>query len=427
MNKVSESLLALSKARIHTDDIRGDFMERIVSQCAKLYNLTGIPVLLVSSRAGTAFMEPQTPEDYLDVKFVELLLTDFRLQKRNTTHPLIYYIEPGYFLGICALTQELYAIIGLISPIPHGRQEILALCATVIKPAYLQQLCDRMIKMPLFSLEQLKDFICLLTESTQGKPLPKENILFSDIYLNEIHRPDTVSQELFRQRESAELHAPIDFETAVCHAIETGNQEELMKILYTPIGGRVGKMSSDALRQAKYTMICMATLASRAAIRGGVSEELAFCMSDSFCQCADEAKDILQIQRITFSMLTEYCGKVKECKGRQALSNPVTKCMAYISDHLHESISLDALSVHCNLCSRSLSLRFKAEMGMGIPEYIHREKIKEAQYLLRRDDYSLSEISCFLNYPSQSYFTQIFKKYCGMTPQQYRDKSYTIP
>ena len=95
--------------------------------------------------------------------------------------------------------------------------------------------------------------------------------------------------------------------------------------------------------------------------------------------------------------------------------------MDYISVHLHETINLDQLSQHCGLCSRSLSLRFREELGMGIPEYIHREKIREAEYLLRHTDYSLSDIALFLNYPSQSYFTQIFKKYRQQTPQQYRD------
>ena len=60
-------------------------------------------------------------------------------------------------------------------------------------------------------------------------------------------------------------------------------------------------------------------------------------------------------------------------------------------------------------------------MGMGIPEYIHREKLQEARYLLRHTDSTLSQITNYLNYPSQSYFTQIFKKYEGMTPQQYRE------
>lgn len=46
---------------------------------------------------------------------------------------------------------------------------------------------------------------------------------------------------------------------------------------------------------------------------------------------------------------------------------------------------------------------------MGIPEYIHREKLREARYLLDYTDYTLAEIAGFLNYPTQSYFTQIFK------------------
>lgn len=58
---------------------------------------------------------------------------------------------------------------------------------------------------------------------------------------------------------------------------------------------------------------------------------------------------------------------------------------------------------------------------MGIPEYIHREKLREAKYLLERTSYTLTQITAFLNYPTQSYFTQIFKKYEGCTPQKYRD------
>ena len=100
----------------------------------------------------------------------------------------------------------------------------------------------------------------------------------------------------------------------------------------------------------------------------------------------------------------------------------IEKCLTYISVHLHEPVGLEDLSRHCNLCGRSLSLRFRKELGMSIPDYIHREKLREAEYMLRHTDYSLSAITMYLNYPSQSYFTQVFKKYRGQTPQQYRDR-----
>lgn len=58
---------------------------------------------------------------------------------------------------------------------------------------------------------------------------------------------------------------------------------------------------------------------------------------------------------------------------------------------------------------------------MEIPEYVHREKLREAACLLRHTDYTLSEITVYLNYPSQTCFTRIFKKYRSLTPRLYRN------
>ena len=184
-------------------------------------------------------------------------------------------------------------------------------------------------------------------------------------------------------------------------------------------------MSQNDLRQMKYSFISMATLCSRAAIRGGLAPETAFSLSDLYCQRADVLTEISLIENLTFTMLMDYCGKVRAIKKQPNGSPVVEKCKTYISVHLHESFGLEELSRYCGLCGRSLSLHFKKETGMGIPEYIHREKLAEARYLLKHTDYSLSEITSFLNYPSQSYFTQIFRKYNGQTPGQYRQGLYS--
>jgi AraC-like DNA-binding protein len=57
---------------------------------------------------------------------------------------------------------------------------------------------------------------------------------------------------------------------------------------------------------------------------------------------------------------------------------------------------------------------------MTVGEYVQREKMEEAVFLLRHTATSLSEIAAYLNYSSQSYFTQQFKKYTGETPERYR-------
>ena len=83
---------------------------------------------------------------------------------------------------------------------------------------------------------------------------------------------------------------------------------------------------------------------------------------------------------------------------------------------------MEALSEHCHLCRRSLTIRFQKEMGMTVSEYVQKEKTQEAKFLLHHTSTSLSEIATYLNYSSQSYFTQQFKKSTGETPEQYRKR-----
>ena len=103
-------------------------------------------------------------------------------------------------------------------------------------------------------------------------------------------------------------------------------------------------MSLNELRQQKYTFICMATLVTRAAIRGGVAEETAFSLSDLYCQRADLLTEVPLLQNLTFTMLMDFCGKVREIKKQPSASPLVQSCLQYISVHLHEPITLEQLS-----------------------------------------------------------------------------------
>ena len=83
---------------------------------------------------------------------------------------------------------------------------------------------------------------------------------------------------------------------------------------------------------------------------------------------------------------------------------------------------MEDLAEHCGLGRRSLSLRFKEEMGMSVVDYVQREKIGEACFLLEHTELALPQIAAYLNYSSQSYFTEQFKKILGETPERYRNR-----
>ena len=386
-------------------------------ECEHLYAICRIPMVVVTKDGEPQLVLPAKNE-LVSQKAVRLVLTDFILQKRDALHPLVTYVEPGYFVGVVKLPEDQYCVVGLVSPFQHTREEILHMIAATIDPQQMQAYCDLMVQMPLVNLYQLKSLLCLVVQLAHGTEISAENILFVD---NTVLRTEKPDDALFNLREDAEFHVPVDFETGVCEAIEQGSTELLQHRLLQPSQGKVGAMSSNPLQQQKYAFISFATLLTRAAIRGGLPGETAFNLSDVYCQRADAQLEITTIQKLTYTMAVDFCRRVADTKNSGAQSPAVKSCINYISEHLHDDLRMEDLARHCGLCTRSLSLKFKKELSMGIPEYIHREKLREAKYLLERTDYTLTQITTFLNYPTQSYFTQIFKKYEGCTPQQYRD------
>ena len=60
-------------------------------------------------------------------------------------------------------------------------------------------------------------------------------------------------------------------------------------------------------------------------------------------------------------------------------------------------------------------------MNETVTSYIQGKKADEAARFLLFTNKSHIDISCLLNFGSQSNFIQIFKKYKHMTPKQYQD------
>ena len=289
-----------------------------------------------------------------------------------------------------------------------------------ILPDHLQTFVTMLMSTPIVTLPQLKSHMCLLTQTITQASLTEDDILFSDSASQIPYSAEKLSHARFRQRESADPHAATNYENGVCDAIALGRTDLLIPRLTASPGGSVGMMSPDAMRQRRYSFISFATLITRAAIRRGLPEETAFLLSDLYCQRMDSLTSPAAMDQLTLGMAMDFCEKVAKSRLPQQVSPVVQKALSYITVHLHESFGMEELSQYCNLCRRSLSLRFQKEVGMTVGEYVQREKTEEARFLLRHTKIGLPEIAAYLDYSSQSYFTQIFRKHTGKTPQQYR-------
>lgn len=113
---------------------------------------------------------------------------------------------------------------------------------------------------------------------------------------------------------------------------------------------------------------------------------------------------------------------VADTKNRSDLSNYTEQCKDYISKNYHHKIYLEDIAEAIGISQGHLSRIFKKDTGMKIQDYILKFRIERAANLLKYSDASISEISDYVCFNSQSHFGSIFKQYMQMTPRQYREK-----
>lgn len=98
----------------------------------------------------------------------------------------------------------------------------------------------------------------------------------------------------------------------------------------------------------------------------------------------------------------------------------VQRAMTYIEEHLEDDVGLQQVAKNVHLHPSHLSEVFKKETGMTFGDYVIRQKIARAKELLATSPAKISEIAQKLGYEDVKYFGQLFKKFTGKPPSEYR-------
>jgi two-component system response regulator YesN len=100
----------------------------------------------------------------------------------------------------------------------------------------------------------------------------------------------------------------------------------------------------------------------------------------------------------------------------------VEKIKRYIHEHYHEDLNREKLAEVVYLTPDYIAKRFKMETGMSITEYLNHYRIKMAKEMLLKNQASISDIAMDTGFDSVSYFSTVFKKIAGCSPNAYRAK-----
>lgn len=98
----------------------------------------------------------------------------------------------------------------------------------------------------------------------------------------------------------------------------------------------------------------------------------------------------------------------------------ITRAIAHIGRHYAEPLTLERLAAVAGLSPTYFSSLFIRVMGHSFREQINRVRVEEAKRLLTATDYSLSQIAVTVGFSDQSYFSKVFKRVTGLTPNRYR-------
>lgn len=93
----------------------------------------------------------------------------------------------------------------------------------------------------------------------------------------------------------------------------------------------------------------------------------------------------------------------------------------YVEEHINEDLSLTRLGEILHFHPFYLSRMFKQVTGKNLTEYISQVKLRKAKEMLQRGEIRINEVAAALGFETASYFTRFFKKYTGMTPNEYRE------
>ena len=104
---------------------------------------------------------------------------------------------------------------------------------------------------------------------------------------------------------------------------------------------------------------------------------------------------------------------------KKSESDIIQSTLEYIDNHLDQSIQLSDVAQYIGVSEPYLSSFFKKTMNENFIPYVNRQKIKKAKQLFAEGK-MVYQVSDLLGYENSTYFSKVFKKVEGMSPEQYR-------
>jgi AraC-like DNA-binding protein len=103
--------------------------------------------------------------------------------------------------------------------------------------------------------------------------------------------------------------------------------------------------------------------------------------------------------------------------------DPLDRSISFMKANIHKQLSVEEIARQFHYSPSHYTALFKKKMGLSPIEYFIRMKIHYACQLLSQRELIIKEIADKIGYDDPYYFSRIFKKVTGKSPEQYKNTS----
>ncbi len=179
------------------------------------------------------------------------------------------------------------------------------------------------------------------------------------------------------------------------------------------------KAFDDNFRSLKNKCLIICAVAGVFAVKGNASYKRVFGLIEDFSSSLNNMKSAQEIV-LKMAHTIETLAYLVSISSSNNFSLHIKRVMQYLKNHYKEKITLNKLAEYVGLNSVYLSSLIKKETNLSLLDNINLIRVEESKNLLIFTNKSIQEISYNLGYSYQNHFNNVFKKFTGMTPLEFR-------
>lgn len=282
-----------------------------------------------------------------------------------------------------------------------------------------KQVCHLLLSVPQISPKTVQELSVLLFMAVGFM-----NNISAENRLLEIERSDLLQGQInayishLKGRENSG-HYPFETERLLLHAISHGEKKEVKQYLTELLASLHAEGSEINHIRSKISEFLV--LLSRTAAENGIDEQQVLFLHHQWQKALSSLPSFQQISAWLLTVaedMTESIAAYSDVRH----TNLIHHCIQHIGAHYQERLTLEETARVVCLSPDYLSRIFRQETGIGFRQYLNNVRITKAKELIRTTNLRLTDISQMAGYDDQSYFTKVFKRTTGISPNEYAKK-----